>query len=272
MTIGQFFHPYENQERTHSWLLAKHDSTCLPTEDFTKNLAEWIMLHRCRGCPNHYDEWKRFVNGGPPPSATSVKVLRAFTKPIFGLPDDNGNFNQDHLEGSIAQYLWYFLSSEGFTDQNIVRLEPPGFSPTDHGGDGLVIIRTKDQKLRFRLWEIKKSTSNVGQTVGNAYSQLNAKATEYLARYTVIGQELPDPELSDFYGRLPDLWIDAKPEASIGVSISLPLDILPVRCFYGFKDNFPRLTDPIQLRGLITAIHNFSAFSINVRNYVWTGL
>ena len=272
--FAQHFFTSEKVEATHSWTLARHSDTSSNVDDLAHLLAELIMGHRCRGCPQYYRMWKQRLDGGKGLSSPAAEALSAFIKPVFGLPENPDSVDRDHMEGYVAEYLWYFLSLDGLAGGNIVRIEPPGFTATDPGGDGLIIHHHASANLMFRLWEIKKCTgdSKVSHTVGNAYRQLDAKATEYLARYTAIGQEIADTALSDFYGQLVDLWIDAKPEAAAGVSVATSLARCPNRCFTTFGKNFPRFTDPIRLRGMLTAIADFPKFANKVREYIWTGL
>lgn len=275
MKLVDYFHSTENKAGTHSWTLTKHDTTKNVTvEELAKLLAELIMEHKCRGCPQKYHLWKQHLDGGKEPSGTAREALKAFIEPVFGLPENPDSVPQDHLEGYVAEYLWYFLISEGLTGENVVRVEFRGFSPTDPGGDGLIIHGSANAPLMFRLWEIKKcsGTSTVSSTVGNAYKQLNARATKYLARYTAIGQELSDQRLADFYGQLIDLWIDAKPEASAGVSVTTSVTRIPTKCFTTFGKRFPRFTDPVRLLGILTAIQDFPTFATKVQEFVWRGL
>lgn len=275
MKLIDYFQTSENLATTHSWTLAKHDDTGnLTLEALAKFLAELIVEHKCRGCPQKYDLWKQRLDGGEEPSSTAREALKAFIEPTFGLPENPDFIQQDHLEGHVAEYLWYFLSAEGLTGENIVRIEPPSFAPTDPGGDGLIIHESTNADLMFRLWEIKKcsGSSTVGSTVVNAYKQLNARATKYLARYTAIGQEISDQKLADFYGQLVDLWIDARPEASAGVSAAICVTRIPTRCFTTFGKHFPQFVNPVRLQGMLTAIQDFPAFAIMVREYIWKGL
>lgn len=275
MKLSDYFLASENSASTHSWTLAKHDDTGdLSVEDLAKFLAELIMEHKCRGCPQKYNLWKQHLDGGAEPSGTAREALKAFIEPVFGLPENPDFVQQDHIEGHVAEYLWYFLSLEGLTGKNVVRVEPPGFAPTDPGGDGLIIHGSTNTVLMFRLWEIKKcsGTSTVSSAVGSAYKQLDARATKYLARYTAIGQEISNPRLADFYGQLVDLWIDAKPEASAGVSIATCVTRIPARCFTTFGNRFPQFINPVRLRGMLIAIQEFPTFANKVREYVWKGL
>jgi len=275
MKLIDYFQASENSASTHSWTLAKHDNRGdFTVENLAKFLAELIIKHRCRGCPEKYTLWKQHLDGGTKPSGTAREALKAFILPVFGLPENPDILPQDHLEGHVAEYLWYFLSLEGLTGENVVKVEFSGFAPTDPGGDGLIIHGSTSTVLMFRLWEIKKcsGTSTVSSTVGNAYKQLNTRATRYLARYTAIGQEISDQRLADFYGQLVDLWIDAKPEASAGVSVATCATRVPARCFTTFGKNFPKFTKPIRLRGMLAAIQDFPAFASKVREYIWKGL
>lgn len=279
MRLSDFFQSSETMSETHTWILASHDpTTSSPQDALAKALAERIMEHQCRGCPHHYQAWKQRVDGGPPPPGASRKALvEAFIEPIFGLPENPDAIPLDHLEGFVSQLLWYFLYLES-PPEEIVRVEPPGFKSTDPGGDALAVHRVQSEYLMFRLWEIKKFTgdpqsgASVSSTVGDAYRQLNSKALEYLARYTVIGQELSEPELVDFYGQLVDLWLDARREASAGVSVATSLCHIPQRCFTTFGQRFPGFVDPVRLRGMLTAVGDFSAFTEKVREFIWIGL
>jgi hypothetical protein len=275
MSLSDFFQSSETTAPTHSWTLVCHDPATLPVDTLARDLADRIIQHRCRGCPHHYQAWRQHVDGGPSPSGASKDALEAFIKPVFGLPGNPDAVPQDHLEGFVAQYLWYFLTRETPTEDTVVRVEPPGFEAIDHGGDGLVIHRVPIGYLMFRLWEIKKcvGASVVSSTVSTAYSQLDAKAKEYLARYTAIGQELQnEPELADFYGQLIDLWVDAQPGAAVGVSVATSSDHIPQECFTTFGQRFPKFVDPVRLRGMLTAIGDFSDFACRVRDSVWIGL
>jgi len=275
MKLIDYFQASDKPASTHSWTLAKHDNTGNVTvEDLAKFLAELIIEHKCRGCPQKYYAWKQHLDGGAEPTGTTIEALKAFIEPVFGLPEKPDSIQQDHLEGYVAEYLWFFLSLDGLAGQNVVRVEPPGFTVTDPGGDGLIIHGLPNTGLMFRLWEIKKcsGTSTVSSTVGNAYKQLNARATKYLARYTAIGQEISDQRLANFYGQLIDFWIDAKSEASAGISVATCVTRVPTRCFTTFGKHFPQFTDPVRLRGMLTAIQDFPTFATKVRECVWRGL
>lgn len=274
------FQSLETVAETHTWTLACHDPvSSSPANVLAQLLADKIMEHLCRGCPHHYQAWKQRSTGGPPLSDASRKALsEAFIGPIFGLPENPDTVPPAHLEGFMGQMVWYFLYLES-PPEEIIRIEPPGFKATDPGGDALAIHRVDGDYLMFRLWEIKKfagdpdlDSGSVSSTIGTAYTQLEANALEYLARYTAIGQELSDPILADFYGRLVDFWVEAEKEASIGVSVVTSLCHVPRQCFTTFGEHFPKLINPVRLRGMLTAIGDFSDFAAIVRSNIWTGL
>ncbi len=272
MKLSNFFRQIETAEQTHAWTLIRHDPILTPIYSLAVCLADKIMKDRCIQCPHHYEAWKhRFLSGTQLPPTSYEALSKGFIKPIFGLPTQA--LSSDHLQGAVSQYLWYFLVLESSVEP-IRRIERSGFAATDHGGDGMAIHQVPDGDLMFRLWEIKKSTgqSPVSNTVNTAYKQLKTRATEYLARYTAIGQELQDTELAEFYGKLIDLWIDASPEASVGVAVATNSTNIPSNCFTTFGTQFPRFTTPNRLRGMLTAIDDFPLFSEKVQQAIWKGL
>lgn len=271
MKLSDHFQQRENSEATHTWVLVSRDESLTPIDSLATCLADKIMELRCIRCGHHFNAWKQRASGGAPLTPSFSAALKAFIKPIFGLEHEPKTEN--HLQGAIAQYLWYFLTLETSPD-SVVMVERPGFEATDHGGDGMVIHRISEGNLMFRLWEIKKCTgeSPVSSTVNTAYNQLNSKAHEYLARYMATGQESSDAEISEFYGKLIDLWIDASPKAAAGVSVATNKENVPTTCFTTFGDQFPRFKTPKRLRGMLTAIEDFPGFSNKVQRAVWKGL
>jgi hypothetical protein len=127
----------------------------------------------------------------------------------------------------------------------------------------------------FRLWEIKKNTgtTSISSTVNTAYGQLKTKATKYLARYMTVAQDLGlPPDVSELYSRLLDHWVDASDRAAAGVAVSTSTGHLPGQCFSTFGDQFPGFVSPVRLRGMLSAIDDFPAFTEKVRGEVWRGL
>jgi hypothetical protein len=279
MRLSDFFQASENLTATHTWSLATHDpATAAPQDSLAAALADRIVEHRCRGSSHHYSAWKQRSLGGPPTLGASGEALaKGFVGPVFGLPDGSRTIVPAHLEGYVAQMLWYFLNLESPLEETVL-IEPPGFKSTDPGGDALAIHRVQSGYLMFRLWEVKKytgdpqSTTTVDSAVTEAYNQLNANALEYLARYTTIGPGVSDPEVQALYGQLGELWVDAGREAAAGVAVATSLCHVPNQCFTTFGTRFPRLLDPVRLRGMLTAIGDFSAFALEVREYAWKGI
>jgi hypothetical protein len=269
--LSDFFELSETAADTHSWTLVSTDPDfSSPEDELARVLADRIVEHQCRGSPHLYAAWRQRVDEGEPLSDSSRRALaEGFLRPVCGLPEEPEAVSQDHLEGFVGEMLWYFLHLE-VPPEEIIRVEPPGFASTDRGGDSLAIHRVQEGYLMFRLWEMKKcvGASTVSSAVNTAYNQLNALALEYLARYATVGQELPHEELADFYSRLVDLWIDARPEAAVGVSVATSHNHVPQRCFTTFGNHFPEFVDPLRLRGMLTAISDFSSFSRKVRDHV----
>jgi hypothetical protein len=280
MKIQDYFRRNENATPTHSWVLVSYNAAMTPGEELAQELAYKIAAFQLRGALHHYYGWKLKVETGALLSSSTKQALLAFFRTIFGPPGDYNAVPAEHLQGYIGQMLWFFICEERQSDESIVRIEPPGFKSTDAGGDGLVVHRLQGDTLMFRLWEMKKyvptsvnSTTSVSSTIANAYTQLNANATEYLARYTAIGQELrDDPELSQFYSQLVDFWIDATEQAGCGVSVATSPHCVPNSCYSTFGTRFPRFTNQFQRRGMLTAIDDFAAFSQRVQEIIWSGL
>jgi hypothetical protein len=275
MKISSFFAQTENINSTSIWHLVSHDPNLLPADELAICLADRIMEYRCRGRPEYHTAWKASREKRATLLVSARKILReAFVKPVFGLPECAEHVPVDHREGYVGEMLWYFIHQETSTEV-IEHIEPPGFKPTDPGSDGLVIHRTEDGDLMFRLWEMKKCTgvSPVSATVSTAYDQLDSRAIEYLARHTAFGQETSNVELALFFGKLIELWVVADKAASAGVSVTTSVEKAPSRCFTTFGSRFPGfIGPPTRLRGMLTAIEDFSDFTEKVRAAIWTGL
>jgi hypothetical protein len=279
MALTDLFISTFHNNRTHNWILNSHNSQIGTIENLAYALSTEIVRFRCRRCSQHFDSWRNKAENNIPLNKAAKNALRAFLVPTFGDPDHNDMIpNIDHLEGFVGEWLWYFLITENPTEP-IIHIIPPGFKSTDPGGDALIIHRVINDELHFRLWEMKKfapratdSKQRLGTTVDKAYSQLNTNALEYLARITATEQELDCPELENFIGLLPDLWIDASPQAAAGISIATSLSHMSYNCFDDFGQQFPTFTNPIRLLGMLTCIGDFSAFTVKVKEYVWKGL
>lgn len=279
MALQDYFQQRENTASTHTWVLVSHDSNIAPVDALAADLADRIVRFQCRGALQHYDTWRAQAHEGRISSDSARQALGAFLSPVFGPPGSVNAIPSDHLQGYIGQMLWYFLCEERREAESIRRIEPPGFKATDPGGDSLVIHGAPNSPMLFRLWEMKKfvpasnaSRSSVTPTINTAYDQLDGKALEYLARYTATGQVGDDPEIQEFYGKLVELWRDASDQAAAGVSVATSLAHASNRCFETFGLRFPRFTDPVRLRGMLTTIDDFAAFCSKVQEEIWKGL
>lgn len=273
MPLSDYFDLRITDGGTHIWSRRCHDPTRSSAAQIAAELADLILQLRCQRCLRHYRAWRAAVDGGAPPTGASAAALRAFIQPAVGLPTDPEPRPEDHLEGFVAEHLWYFLALEASDWEPVVHVEPPGFSVTDQGGDGLIIHRSQSGALMYRLWEIKKTAGNatVSATVSRAYNQLDEKATRYLARYTAIGQELEE-DLSEIYGNLIDLWIEGDPSAALGISVATSTHQVPKKCFTTLGTRFPQFASPVRLRGMVTSLGDFPAFAREVRDCLWKGL
>jgi hypothetical protein len=273
MAISDYFELTETEAPTHRWVLRQRSHDQASVSALADELADAIVRHRTPRCPDHYQAWRTRFDGGAEPPAGVGRALLAFLSPAFGLPGGDVP-PDDHLEGFVAEHLWYFLAKEATDKESTVRIEPPSFRVTDQGGDGLIIHRSDGGVLMFRLWEIKKATGerSVSATVGRAYRQLDANAISYLARYASTQEQLGDPDLDDLYGQMLDLWVEASPMAAAGIAVNTSVDKVPRRCFTTFGDKFPRFTDPVRLWGMVTAVSDFGGFAKLVQRAVWRGL
>ena len=154
----------------------------------------------------------------------------------------------------------------------LVHLSPPSFHVTGPGADGLAVYSTASQ-LIFRLWEIKKhhGAAHVSSTVSRAYSQLDERATEYLAQLTGLADQY-DGALGDLLARLVDYWIEADACAGAGVAVSTSNAKHPKKCFSTMGKTFPQFSDVGQLEGLVVGLAELPTFASRVRETVWSVL
>jgi hypothetical protein len=274
--IPTAFQSVTTDARTHRWSRHTHDQSLCATEQLAAWVADSIMSCQCRGCPHHLAGWRSRVVGGAAHSPTHASALRQFVQPVLGLPDGSASVTDDHREGFVAEHLWYALVGECPGTEKVVLVEPPSFSVTSPGGDGLVIHRLDDGSLRFRLWEVKKATgeSPVSATVTEAYKQLETRAAIYLAQITATGEgRHASAELADHYGQLVDMWLRGEPGAAAGVAIATSAARLPSTCFTTLgTTRFVQFASPNRLRGMLTALQDFPAFARLVQETVWSGL
>lgn len=234
-------------------------------------IASHIAWHRCDGALQYFEAWYQRYNGGPPHSDEFLDCLAAFiASESIGTPADPAP--QVHLEGFVAEHIWHLLTLEdALALGSLVRVDGPDWSVTDSGGDGLAVHRV-DSGLVFRLWESKAHTGDrtVREVVNGACRQIDSKALRYLARFSKVGQSLPDEELQRFYGSLPQLWREGSPAAGGGVSVSTKSNAV-ADCFTNLHTYWP-FTANDQRLGLVVVIDDYASFAELVREHLWKGL
>jgi hypothetical protein len=113
--------------------------------------------------------------------------------------------------------------------------------------------------------------AHVSSTVSRAYSQLDERATEYLAQLTGLADQYGGA-LADVLGRLVDLWVDADGSAGAGVAVSTSNSKHPKKCFSTMNRAFPQFADAGQLEGLVVGLGDLPSFASRVREIVWSVL
>lgn len=260
-------------EATHSWDRCDHDMNSASAVDLARSLAEFVIGLRCEPSPGLYASWLSKRDGGVHTEPHADERLAVVIGLGFGRP--GRLVPLDHLEGAVAESLWYALVHEFAHEDPVVLALPPGLSPIDHGGDGFVVHRRPGGGgLSFRLWEIKKNTglSPVGGTVLRAYKQVSDKALEYLARLIDTVREHPDADVVPLIQRSSELWLDGASEAAVGIAVGASTASLPTQSFSTIGTHFPSMTAPNRLRGMLTGIDDFPAFALLVQAELWRGL
>lgn len=193
------------------------------------HVADKIMEFRCAGASSTYDDWRRRATGGTPLSRREGVSVAAFVRTGLGIP--SAPQPSDHVQGYVAEFIWFLLARENPGDgRSVAHVEPPKPHVTAPGADALIIYRLNDALLVFRLWEIKKhaGSAHVSTTIGRAFTQVSKNGIEYLAQL-VPAAPRDDPDVAELYGQLVDLWRDADERAGVGVAISTSLRHAPQR-------------------------------------------
>jgi hypothetical protein len=233
-------------------------------------IADAIMRSRCGKAPI-YPLWRGTAHAGETLSAADRNKITPFIRDVFGTPEDPGNV--DHLEGHVAEWIWYLLMREREDDRKIILLEPPKFTVTDSGPDGFVVYAVNGLPLVFRLWELKKQVGSgtVSATVGGAYGQLRTEGDRYLAQLVAMHSD-KEGDLGELCGQLVDLWVEADNRAGAGVGVTSATLPPPSRCFTTMGKQLKQFAHPGQLEGMLCAVQEYRALACDVRSYVWTGL
>jgi hypothetical protein len=240
-------------------------------------IADKIMKERAGHCRG-YQLWRDAVLKGVALSGDDARLVQPFIRPVFGLPP-KGNEAEDHVPGHVGEWLWYLLThEERLRGHELALLEAPSWSVTEGGGDGFVVHRIPEAgsgtALIFKLWEIKKFTGggSVSDTITKAATQLANRGDEYVAKISWANSKLPG-DLGLLMTELTELWMRADPRGGAGVSVSTNMATAPKRAaFTQVPTYLPQLVHPGQLRGLVIAAEDFTAFATQVRGYLWSAL
>lgn len=239
-------------------------------------IADEMMRARCGAAQPTYELWRRRATGGPALTDVERQSVEPFVEASMGLPGDPRPRDPDHVEGAVAEYVWYLTARDRVeAHRTLRRIEKPSLLASEPGGDGLTIYQLPaDGSLTFRLWEVKKATGqgSLSRVVTRACNQIAERGRQYLAKYASQAAHLPDDELVDLYGNLGERWITWDSSAGAGVAISTSEPRAPDRAFSQMHRLLPNLCRGDQLEGLIAGIGDFSAFAVRVRDFLWSGL
>jgi len=227
-----------------------------------------IMQSRCGGANAIYALWEdAALTGRLLTGADRLKVL-SFTTAVFGSPKNMPN--EHHVQGHVAEWLWYLLTKERQEkDRTIQLLDPPKFSVTEGGGDGFIVWSDKNANHFFRLWELKKHVgkSHVSATINTAYKQLSDHGARYLAQ--LVGtHSMKSGNVGELCAALVDLWIDADSRAGVGVAVTSATIPAPTKSFTKMGNRFPLFNMPGQLEGFLSTVEDFHAVAADVRRFI----
>lgn len=263
MPLPDHFDQEDHEHEHYRWHLHEAVLEDGDVHQVARSLVEAFMEDRC---PGLVEAWRERRDDGPPHPESRRKALESIIKQPFDLPPPDEE-PSDHVQGAVAEHLWYYLYHQ-IRDDIAYSVEPE-LDPTSGGGDSISVHQSEDG-LSFRLWEIKKCTAQrLRPTVSRALNQLDERGSQYIAQMSMIGQKHPDEEIAQLFIRLPELWCDYSPEASVGVSVGIPERLTPDECFTDFPDRFPDRSD---LRGMVKVVGDYTRFVRAVQEEAWSGL
>lgn len=235
-------------------------------------LAAAIAKRRLGVNPRLHTLWATYHSGEAdgPPDETDLKLLQAALLENIGTPDDPADAS--HLNGLIAEAVWLEVIEAIDAGLGVpLRVESHDWSVTDPGGDGLTIYATSDG-FCFRLWESKHhgTTAPVRDTANLACRQLNERSLSYLARFSLIAQDLAhDAHLAAFYGLLPEMWVNKDPASGAGVNVTASSDADTEGDFSNITSYFE--LDPPQHQAALHLMSDAVLFADTVRQEIWKG-
>ena len=238
-------------------------------DDVAQLLAETIAVRRIRN-RRLLRVWRDHALGGDdnPIDARDERVLQESLLENVGTPDAPAS--DEHLHGFVAESLWLeIVEHVPMGPGTPVRVEGHDWSSTDPGGDGLTIYRQAED-LSFRLWESKYHGADtpVRDSVNLACRQINERALKYLARFSLVEQQITDDRvLALFYSRLPELWANRDPAAGVGIAVSAADADGSV---FDRVSNYFEL-DAAQHQGHLSVTGDFPGFASKVKESLWSG-
>lgn len=241
-------------------------------QDAAVHLAQAIVRRRIPSNGRLRDLWFEQLGKAPDYtlSDTDGELLIASVLTNVGTPDDQSPAL--HLYGLIAEMLWSEVVAIVDTGIGVpIRIEGHDWSVTDPGGDGLTVYQAEGG-LFFRLWESKHHLADapVRDTVNGACRQVRDRSLSYLARFSLIAQQLvDDPELAEFYGRLPEFWVDNDPCAGVGISIGTDASSDSDGCFGNVHIYFDFDRDRMDTH--LHMVGDFVGLATSVREELWKG-
>lgn len=234
-------------------------------------IADAIMRTRC-GKSTAYSEWREAALAATKVTGRVRDKLVAITRSAFGTPEVPGSL--DHVEGHVAEWLWYLLMHErNDSHRSIALLEPPKFLVTEPGPDGFVVYDLSGQLHIFRLWELKKHTgkNDITGTVRGAYGQLRTEGSRYLAQLTAMHSD-KEGSVGELCAQLVDLWIDGDNRAGAAVGLTSAKVPPPKKCFTTMGKQLPVFQQPGQLEGMLCAVEEYRNLALDVRGFLWSVL
>lgn len=214
--------------------------------------------------------WRDHALGGNSDAIDSrdERVLRACLLENVGTPASPAP--DEHLHGFVAECLWVeTIEHVAIGPGSLIRVEAHDWSSTDPGGDGLTVYR-QPNGFAFRLWESKYhgASEPVRDTVSLACRQIQRQALKYLARFSLVEQQITDdPLLASFYVQLPELWANRDAASGVGIAVGAAGadgdDFDRVSGYFGLEDT--------QHQGHLSLVGDFPSFASKVRELLWAG-
>lgn len=200
-----------------------------------------------------------------------LQILRAGLLQNIGTPEDPAA--DAHLRGLVAETIWHEVVANIDAGLGLpIRVEGHDWSATDPGGDGLSVYARDADSYCFRLWESKHHGADlpVRETVNRACRQVKSRSLSYLARFSLVAQQITDNEaLARFYGTLADLWVDCDPAAGVGISVGAGSNVDADDCFDKVTSYFG--FDFSQHQAHLHLMGDFDELAQCVRAEIWKG-